>query len=83
MMTSIRRNIRYYGATTALRLQLVSIIERIAPYRYCHAWLIVWALGHCTWSEVREEHGHTCRKDSDNNSGCYCGYYWNGKLNRK
>jgi hypothetical protein len=82
-MTSIRRNIRYFGVMSAIRLALVPIIERIAPYRYCHAWLIVWAFGNATWSEVCAEHGHTCRKDSDGDRGCYCGYYWNGKLNRK
>ena len=86
-MTSIRRNIRYHGVISAMRLQLVPVIERIVPYRYCHVSLVCWALGHCTWSEVCAEHGHACRKDSDSDrlkdSGCYCGYYWNGELNRK
>lgn len=85
-MISIRKDIRYHGVISAIRFKLVRVIEQIRPYRYCHAWLIVWALGHASWNEICEQDGHVCRKDSDSDrmkdSGCYCGYYWNGKLNR-
>jgi hypothetical protein len=87
VMNKVRRDYKNWGVMAAVRLALVRVIELIMPYRFCHASLIVWALGYCKWSEVCEEHGHTCRKDSDSDrlkdSGCYCGYYWNGKLNRK
>lgn len=81
-MENMRRDREHFGAVAALRLQLVPVIERIAPFRFCHAALIGWAI---CGGGFPHGGGRACRQDSarQHDSGCYCGYYWNGRLNRK